>query len=95
MIMKSSAYVRTSVYSRNGQAYIFGIREKFKFDKDAGTYYTVTQGDTLDGIAFRYYGNARFTWALLDANSMQSELDMNVGDVLFIPNFEEVARISG
>lgn len=95
MIMKSSGYIHTPVYSRNGDAFIFGIRDKFKFDKESGTYYTVSQGDTLDGIAFRYYGNARFTWVILDANSLQSELDINVGDVLFIPNFEEVAKISG
>ena len=50
--------------------------------------------DLLD-FAFRYYGNSRFTWVILDANSLQSELDINVGDVLFIPNFEEVAKISG
>ena len=53
-----SRYIKTPVFSRNGQAFIFNIREKHKFNSEIATYYTVVQGDTLDGIAFKYYGNA-------------------------------------
>ena len=47
-----SRYIKTPIYACRGQAFIFNIREKQKFNSDLATYYTVLQGDTLDGIAF-------------------------------------------
>lgn len=87
---KNSRYIKTPVYSRQGSTYIFGIREKVSFDKSKAVYYTVIQGDTIDGIAYRFYGNANLYWAILDANHLLSELDIKVGDSLMIPSFEEV-----
>ena len=90
-----SRYIRTPIYARNGQSFIFNIRDKFKFNSENSTYYTVVQGDTIDGIAYKFYGNAKLYWAILDANpQLQSELDISIGDVLMIPDFEEVSRVS-
>lgn len=95
MIQKGSRYIHTPVYARSGQAFIFNIRDKFKFNSDNATYYAVVLGDTIDGIAYKFYGNAELYWAILDANpQIMSELDIEVGDVLMIPNFEEVAKVS-
>lgn len=95
MIHVGSRYIHTPIYARNGQSFIFNIRDKFKFSSENATYYTVIQGDTIDGIAYKFYGNANLYWAILDSNpQLMSELDINVGDVLMIPSFEEVARVS-
>lgn len=95
MINEGSRYLKTSVFAKDGQAFIFNIREKRKFNTDLATYYTVLQGDTLDGIAYRFYGNANLYWAILDANPQYlSEVDVKVGDVLVIPDISEVSSVS-
>lgn len=96
MIYVGSRYIHSPIYCRSGQTFIFDIRGKYKFNSDNATYYTFVQGDSIDGIAYKFYGNANLYWAILDANpSIMSELDIKVGDVLMIPDFEEVAKISG
>lgn len=87
---RNSRYLKTPIYSRQGETFIFGIREKVNFDKSKAVYYTVIQGDTVDGIAYRFYGSENLYWAILDANNLLSELDIKVGDSLMIPAFEEV-----
>lgn len=93
-IFSGSRYLKTPMYARRGQAFIFNIREKFKFNIDNASYYTVIVGDTIDGIAFRFYGNAHLNWAILDSNpSLQSELDLEVGMILIIPSYEDVVKV--
>jgi nucleoid-associated protein YgaU len=71
------------------------IRSRYVFDLTNAIYYTVVQGDTLDGIAYRQYGNAQLWWAIMDANPQyQSELEIKAGDVLCIPPYEQVVRVS-
>lgn len=90
-----SRYLKTPVSARNGSTFIFNIRDKVKFNSDTATYYTVVAGDTIDGIAYRYYGNANLYWAILDANPQYlSELDIKVGDTIMIPSIREVTRES-
>lgn len=94
-IHKGSRYIHTPVYARRGQEFIFDIRNKYKLNSDNATYYTVVQGDSIDGIAYKFYGNANLYWAIMDANpQLQSELDIKVGEVLMIPDFEEVTKVS-
>lgn len=94
-IHKGSRYIHIPVYARRGQEFIFDIRNKYKFNSENSMYYTVVQGDSIDGIAYKFYGNANLYWAIMDANpQLQSELDIKVGDVLMIPDFEEVTRVS-
>lgn len=93
-IYRGSRYINTPLYPR-GNALAFGIRKRYKFDLTKATYYTVVKGDNLDIIAHKYYNNTQLWWAILDANPQyQSELDINVGDVICIPPFEEVVRVS-
>lgn len=93
-VYKGSRYVKTPLYPR-GDTLVFGIRVRNHFDLTKATYYTVIQGDTIDGIAFRQYGNSQLWWAIMDANPQyQSELDIKAGDVLCIPPFEEVVKVS-
>lgn len=93
-IYRGSRYIKTPLYPR-GDTLTFGIRKRNNFNLAEATYYTVVQGDTLDSIAHKHYNNTQLWWAIMDANPQyQSELDINAGDVLCIPPFEEVVRVS-
>lgn len=95
-VFQDSRYTKTSAYIRQGSNLILSIRERNNFNLNTATYYTVTQGDTLDGIAHAHYGNAQLGWAIMDANpKYQSEIELNPGDVIVIPSFDEVVRVSG
>lgn len=94
-VYQGSRYIKTPLYPR-GDTQVFGIRQRNHFDLTKATYYTVVQGDTLDGIAYRQYGNSQLWWAIMDANPQyQSELEITVaGNSILIPAFEEVVRVS-
>lgn len=95
-VFQNSKYVRTPAYVRKGEALILDIRKRNKFNSSKFSYYTVVQGDTLDGISYRKYGNAQLGWAILDANPVyMSELDIKAGDVIALPSFEEVVILCG
>lgn len=56
-------------------------------------YYTFKEGDTLDGLAYKYYGDASLWWSILDANpSFESEIEIEYGTVLTIPTKREVVN---
>lgn len=95
-VFRDSRYTKTSAYMRQGGNLILSIRERCNFNQSKATFYTVVQGDTLDGIAYVHYGNAQFGWAIMDANpKYQSEIEINPGDVIIIPSFDEVVKASG
>lgn len=95
-VFQDSRYVKTSAYVRQGNTLTLSIRSRNHFNIDKSTYYTVVQGDTIDGIAYKQYGNAQLWWAIMDANpKYQSELEIKSGDVLVIPSFDEVVKASG
>lgn len=94
MLFQGSRYLNTLLYE-NRETPILGIRRRYKFDLTNAVYYTVIQGDTLDGLAFKYYQNSQLYWAILDANPQyQSELEIKAGDIICIPPYEEVVRVS-
>ena len=95
-VFQNSRYVKTSAYIRNGETLVLSIRNRNHFNDSNCTYYTVVQGDTLDGISYKHYGNAQLGWAIMDANPVYlSEIDIKAGDIVKIPPFEEVVRACG
>ena len=63
---------------------------QFAFRKDLITrnyiLYTVRQGDTLESLAARYYGNTKRYWEIADLNpQIQFPIDIAMGDVIRIP----------
>lgn len=94
-VFQGSRYVKTPAYMRKGETLVLSIRKRNVFNEANYSFYTVVQGDTLDGIAYKHYGNAQLGWAIMDANPIyQSEIEINAGDVLKIPSFEEVVSVS-
>lgn len=95
MLFKNSRYLSTTPYSHNDTV-VLTLRKRYRFNPDNFSFYTVIQGDTLDGIAYRLYGKAALWWAILDANpKYQSELEIKIGDVLKIPYYEDVVKHCG
>ena len=94
-VFQGSRYVKTPAYVRRGETLILSMRSRVKFDAEKSTFYSVVQGDTIDGIAYKQYGNAQLWWAIMEANPLyQSEIEIKPGAVLMIPPFEEVVKIS-
>lgn len=95
-IYKHSRYTDTSVYYSGGTVPTFDIRKRLDFSKAKGTYVTWREKDTTDNLAYKYYGTSDLWWIILDANPQyQTELDMKVGDTIFIPDRTEVPNIYG
>jgi phage tail protein X len=94
MIFSDSRYVSTKVIREsNSQTKIMTLRARYYFDMSKCTTYSVVQGDTLDGIADRVYGNSALGWAIMDANpNLTSELDIHAGLVLVLPDYEEAVN---
>lgn len=95
-VFQGSRYVKTPAYVRRGETLILKMRERNHFKESSCSYYTVVVGDTLDGIAYKQYNNAQLGWAIMDANpKYQSEVEIKAGDILMIPPYEEVVKLSG
>ena len=94
-LYENSRYLHTPIYNRfNGSGQMLKIRERFIFDKQECTLYEWVIGDTLDGVAYRQYGFCALRWAILDANpKYRTEFDIEPGDILLIPNYEEVVDL--
>ena len=95
MMFENSRYLRTPIYNITGEDVpILKIRSRFTFDIQNASIHEWVEGDTLDGLAYRYYGISALRWAILDANpTYRSEFDINYGDKIFIPDYEEVVSI--
>lgn len=92
MFFYGTRYARTTAYLRDGVLTV-DKRKPAKFNPKEATYYTFVEGDTVDGIAYREYGNAQLSWAILDANpQFLTEIEIKPGDELMIPSYEEVVK---
>ena len=96
-VFVGSRYARTGLYRTDEHlTLVFDIRSRPKFNPDNFLYYTWVQGDTADGVAYRYYKNAQLWWAIMDANPQYMfDNEINPGDIVNIPGYLEVARLSG
>lgn len=94
MIFKGSRFTNTPAYiDETDGTLLIGIRSRATFDMTEAQYYTFIQGDTIDGIAYREYGDASLYWAILDANpEFQHEVEIKPGDTLAIPPYNEVVK---
>ncbi len=55
--------------------------------------HTVVSGETLDQLAFHYYGREDLWWRIADANPGRFPLEWQPGDVLVIPPVRVATRM--
>lgn len=94
-VYENSRYLHTKQYTRLGwDNPTLEVRNRFTFNQEKVTPYEWREGDTLDGVAFRYYGNCALRWAILDANTnYRTEFDIDNGDIILIPSYDEVVSL--
>lgn len=94
-VYDNSRYLRTSRFNRLGwDTPTLDVRERFHFNESECLLYVWIEGDTLDGVSFKFYNNTAFRWAILDANTKyRTEFDINPGDTILIPSYEEVVKV--
>lgn len=94
-IYENSRYLHTRQYTRLGwNTPILEIRSRYTFNQEKCSLHEWCEGDTLDGVAKRYYNVSAFRWAILDANTKyRTEFDIQNGDLILIPDYEEVVSL--
>ena len=56
-------------------------------------YKLLIDGDTLDGIAFDYYGNSKYWWVLADVNNIENPFILETGTPILIPNLNNIFNV--
>lgn len=94
-VFENSRYLHTRQSTRLGwETPTLEMRQRFTFNQETCSMHEWCEGDTLDGVAFRYYGISALRWAILDANpKYRTEFDIKNGDTILIPDYEEVVSL--
>lgn len=94
-VFENSRYLHTRQSTRLGwEKPTLEFRQRFNFNQENCSNHEWCDGDTLDGVAYRYYGISALRWAILDANpKYRTEFDIKNGDVILIPDYEEVVSL--
>jgi len=92
-VYEGSRYSRTPLFNFVSGVPLLRVRQAPKYNLKKSATYQVKPGDRIDSIAHKLYGNAQLYWAIMDANPRYfSELEIQAGDVLIIPSYEEVMK---
>ena len=94
-MFENSRYLHTRQSTRIGwDSPTLEMRKRFSFNQEDCETYEWCEGDTLDGVAYKFYENCALRWAILDANpKYRSEFDIQGGDIILIPNYDEVVEL--
>lgn len=96
-IYENSRY--TNIYTfeeqwKGKQVTAFNIRNLIRIDTKGSRKHIWIEGDRLDILAHRYYGDPQYWWFILDANKRyMEEHEIKNGDTLLIPPYSELRRI--
>lgn len=91
-IYEGSRYQKTKVFITDDVSY-FAKRKYFDFNLEGSVIHTVSQGETLPGIAYTYYKKPYLWWVILDVNRATVAGVFNAvkpGTQLIIPTWESV-----
>lgn len=94
-VYDNSRYINTSLDTRlDTGVQMLKIRQRYTFNLENCTQHTWCEGDTLDGVAYKYYEECALRWAILDANpKYRTEFDIQNGDIILIPDYDEVVNL--
>lgn len=88
-ISRNSRYINSQVYTATldgSNRTLIDSSSRSAVVFTGGSTHQVVEGDTLEGIAYKVYGDASKWWAIADANSIYNPLfDLVVGSLLNIP----------
>lgn len=91
-VYRLSRFIHSEIDLFNYPVILMRIRKQYDFSKN-NTAYMFKAGDNVRNLAYKFYGTPDVWWAILDANPrFQSEIDIQVGDILKIPSQQEVAN---
>ena len=91
-VYKNSRYMKTKVKNVEGNL-VLKRRNRVKFNSSKMTLYQYTVSDRLDLLAKKFYHDYQLWWIILEANTIyRTVLDIKVGDILKIPDYEEVMK---
>jgi len=63
-------------------------------DRRVPSTYTIAEDDTFSSIAQRYYGQARYWWAIEDANPQADPKRLAVGQTIKLPPYDQIVKPS-
>ena len=94
-IYRGSRYANCRLRYKGNRPYLT-TPERVTFTPSKCFIYQINEYDTIDGLAYKFYGNAAYWWCIMDANrEYQSELEIKPGAILQIPAWEEVQKVVG
>lgn len=84
MLQNNSRYAELPVYNYNGR--MIPATRRISREVQDGIYYTVIEGDTLDLLAYRNYGDERLWWVIADVNpGIKFPTQLEAGSIIVIP----------
>ena len=94
----TSRYAHTSVYEATGAdgqpRAAIGIRPSPEAPDPGRIYrHVVTGVETVEFLAWRYYGSSESWWRIADANPLVFPLDLPTGAAVAVPAAEDVGRV--
>ena len=92
MIYENSRYARGYLLKdKKDEGYYLAPQPMQYETKSTDLIYQFEAGDRLDLVSKKFYGNPNYKWIILQANPQyMSELEIKKGDILVIPNPQEV-----
>jgi hypothetical protein len=82
---------RDCIIYQDGDVQFYGARQRLDATPQPDDrFHLVTDGDRVDLLAYRYFGDPTLWWIICDVNDIGFPLDLPVGITLRIPSLERV-----
>jgi hypothetical protein len=92
-VSQSSRYHTMPVYTVDDKRSVIGIRPTPP-PTSIAIQHVVIAGDTLETLAYRYFGSSQAWWRIADANRLHFPLDLHTGQSLTIPSSTDFGLVS-
>ena len=82
-------------YNTEDEKYMYGLTKQLSLDNESALH-IVIPGDTLDKLAYKYYGRPDLFWVIADFNRIQDSFTELYGNYekLKIPNIQRIKFIN-